>query len=89
MASNGALSGTPTEEGSFTFIVSATDSHSYSILIGAPFSTNAALKASSTVKGVTATLGTPNATPSSAIAGAVTITAAKAADTSNGTTLTD
>ncbi|MDD3040980.1 S-layer homology domain-containing protein [Bacteroides sp.] len=95
LASHGALSGTPTAYGNFTFTVTATDSatppvtdsHSYTILIGAPFSTDATLKASSTVKGVTVTsLGTPNATLGSATPGAVTITAEKAADTSNATT---
>ncbi|MEA5084757.1 MAG: InlB B-repeat-containing protein [Lachnospiraceae bacterium] len=48
-------------------------------------SSDATLKASSTVKGQTVTsLGTPNATLGSETAGAVTITAAQAADTSNG-----
>ncbi|KXL52204.1 endo-1,4-beta-xylanase A precursor [Anaerotignum neopropionicum] len=47
-------------------------------------SSDATLKASSTVKGQTVTsLGTPNATLGSQTPGAVTITAAKAADTSN------
>ena len=47
-------------------------------------SSDATLKAASTVKGQTvAGLGTPNATLGSETAGSVTITAAKAADTSN------
>ncbi len=50
-------------------------------------STDATLKAASTVKGQTVTsLGTPNSTLGSETAGAVTITAAKAADTTNATT---
>jgi len=50
----------------------------------APASSDATLKASSTIKGQTVSgLGTPNSTLGSETAGAVTITAAKAADTSN------
>ncbi len=92
LASNGTLSGTPTASGNATFTVTVTDSastpvtdsHSYTISINAAISSDATLKASSTVKGQTVTsLGIPNGTLSSEIAGAVTITTAKAADTSN------
>ena len=49
-----------------------------------PLSSDATLKTTSTVKGKTvASLGTPNATLGSVVAGSVTITPAKAADTSN------
>lgn len=52
-----------------------------------PASSDATLKATSTVKGQTVTsLGTPNATLASATAGTVTITAAKAADMTGATT---
>ncbi|MEA4988303.1 MAG: S-layer homology domain-containing protein [Anaerovorax sp.] len=92
LASNGTLSGTPTASGSFTFTVTVTDSastpvtdsHSFTISVDVAISSDATLKSSSTVKGQTvSSLGTPNLTLGSETAGSVTITAAKAADTSN------
>ncbi len=54
------------------------------VVVADLISSDATLKASSTVKGQTVTsLGIPNGTLGSEIAGAVTITTAKAADTSN------
>jgi len=56
----------------------------YKVVVTVTASNDATLKTTSTVKGQTVTsLGTPNATLASAVAGSVTITAAKAADTSN------
>jgi len=57
------------------------------VTVSAPLSSDATLKASSTVKGETiVSLGTPNATLGSEVAGSVTITGAKAANTTNLTT---
>lgn len=86
----------PAVEGSYTFTATLgstpsgyTNPNSYTatvevVVTGIVASNDATLKTSSTVKGQAVTnLGTPNATLGSETAGSVTITAAKAWDTSN------
>jgi hypothetical protein len=74
-----------------SYLVTAEDlstaTYTVTVTVAAPLSSDATLKASSTVKGeILLGLGTPNAVLATATGGTVTITAAKAADTTNLTT---
>ncbi|MBP1757059.1 MAG: hypothetical protein H6Q59_3457, partial [Firmicutes bacterium] len=88
---SGTLTYTPTAgySGSDSFTIRVSDgtasvTRTINVTVTPAPSSDATLKAAVTVKGQSVTsLGTPNATLGSEAAGAVTITAAKAADTSN------
>ncbi len=88
----GTITYTPTGgySGSDSFTVQVSDgtasaTRTINVTVTPAPSSDATLKAASTVKGQAVTgLGTPNAALGSETAGTVTITAAKAADTSNG-----
>jgi hypothetical protein len=71
----------------YTVTAEDTSTQAYLVTVTVALSSDATLKTSSTVKGKTLLgLGTPDAALDSATGGTVTITPAKAADTSNATT---